>query len=562
MKLESLRNELNTINLELARLLHREPVSLSFQSSGAEEDPLFLYGIVGGKDVGKTSLINCLAGSEISLDTDILDEGTRIAVGYSHISDIPSLKKRLSADVGARLRYVSHERDSLASVVLIDFPDFDSRFQTHREDMRKLVKHLQAVVWVISPRKYGDHELLDQLEAVAQSNENYYVVFNKIDQLEGKADLNTVRKEVVSYISDGCRKRNIPAPDWERLYLISAIDPERYDFPRLHEQMIRAHSEEEIAKAKAENVRFEFTRNVERLHTSYRMMEKSDDIDDCLSFTQGRVAEEFSEPYFETVRDRVVQLEGPRRRISRKVFARRVEHWPILRALFYPLGGVISFFGGRLAFSEKGSNIEETPRSLLRYKGESAAARMQKIRDEIETKYPQFAEQLGGPPDFPAVLDREFSELIDTYEESVARELNENISKPSTFRKLLVYFPLIWFPFLQPILYYFASREGNWFSWGAVQELPAQIIDLFGAGSLLQSAVFLLVFYGIWMVLLYANGARRVLTVGEQEFHETWYGRFLPWATQLLSQPLVDFRDRLSAQIKQLEQIRARINAE
>ena len=198
----------------------------------------------------------------------------------------------------------------------------------------------------------------------------------------------------------------------------------------------------------------------------------------------------------------------------------------------------------------------------MRYKGESAAARMQKIRDEIETKYPQFAEQLGGPPDFPAVLDREFSELIDTYEESVARELNENISKPSIFRKLLVYFPLIWFPFLQPILYYFASREGNWFSWGAVQELPAQIIDLFGAGSLLQSAVFLLVFYGIWMVLLYANGARRVLTVGEQEFHETWYGRFLPWATQLLSQPLVDFRDRLSAQIKQLEQIRARINAE
>ncbi len=559
MRVDSLRNELNTINKDLACLLRRESISLSFQSGAADDDSLFLYGIVGGKDVGKTSLINRLAGAQISRDTDILDEGTRIAVGYSHVADELALKKRLAGDVNDRLRYVSHEQDNLRHVVLLDFPDFDSRFQTHREDMRRLVKHLQAILWVVTPRKYGDHEFLDQLQAVAQSNENYFVVLNKIDQLEQRADFDEVRSEVVSYISEECRKRKIPSPNWDRLFLVSAIEPGRYEFTQLRNRLIRSHSADEIAKAKIENLRFEFTKNIEGIRTTYAVAEKTENIERALDFIQRRVAEEFSDDYFETVRDRVLRMESLRRRISRRLFAYRVEHWPILSTLFYPLGGLISFFGSRIAFTEKDPEEYEGPGSLLRYDGQSAAGKIQSIRDDVETDFPEVAPDLGDVPEYPEWSERRFGELLDSYEQNVTEYLFEGISKPRFFRKTLVYLPLIWFPFLQPILQFLVSKDGEWFSFHTVEELSAQLITLLGAGSLLQAVVFLLVFYGLWLVLLYANGARRVLTIGEREFHEAWYQRFVPSVTDLLCRPLTNFRDRLAEQTSRLRHVEGRL---
>ncbi len=95
MKIDALRKQLGNLNSEIAALMGLEPISLSHQIGDVQKDPLFLYGIVGGKDVGKTVFINQLAGAEISLDTDILDEGTREAVGYYHQQDADAHTRRL-----------------------------------------------------------------------------------------------------------------------------------------------------------------------------------------------------------------------------------------------------------------------------------------------------------------------------------------------------------------------------------------------------------------------------------------------------------------------------------
>ena len=73
------------------------------------------------------------------------------------------------------------------NVVLIDLPDFDSRFFSHRDDTGHLAGHLQGVVWVTTPRKYGDYEFLNQLETIALSHENYFIVLNKIDRPDVRA---------------------------------------------------------------------------------------------------------------------------------------------------------------------------------------------------------------------------------------------------------------------------------------------------------------------------------------------------------------------------------------
>ena len=100
IKINDLRIELDDLNRELAELTEQEPLRLRYQTGDSDKDALFLYGIVGGKDVGKTSLINQLAGARISIDSDILDEGTRKAVAYCHEADRAALQKRLAADMG------------------------------------------------------------------------------------------------------------------------------------------------------------------------------------------------------------------------------------------------------------------------------------------------------------------------------------------------------------------------------------------------------------------------------------------------------------------------------
>ena len=352
MELESLRTQLDQLNKEVASLLDEEPAPLSFHEGKAEEDPLYLYGIVGGKDVGKTTLINQLAGSRISIDTDVLDEGTKTIIAYCHEADIPALNKRIAQEAPNRMNIASHNRNELRNVVLIDFPDFDSRFATHREDMRRFSKRLQGMVWVITPRKYGDHEFIDQLNSIAQSNENYTIVLNKIDQIEKQNDLESIREEVTQYIARECSKRNLPAPNWDRFFMVSALQPERHHFRDLQNRLIRVHSPEEIAKAKLQNLRAEFDRNIDRMRSSYALDKRIAELDGALECISQAVYEQFPEEYFETVRRRIICLQNSRQRISRNLFLQRVEGWPILRNLSYPLSGIISLLGGTVRFRE------------------------------------------------------------------------------------------------------------------------------------------------------------------------------------------------------------------
>jgi len=561
MKIDALRKQLGSLNNEIADLMGVEPVSLSYQRGEAEKDPLFLYGVVGGKDVGKTVLINQLAGAKISLETDILDEGTQEAVAYCHHQDVPMLKKRFATEVAGRIRFVNHNRDTLRNVVLIDFPDFDSRFMSHRQDTRRLSKHLQGLIWVTTPRKYGDHELLSQLEAIAQSHDNYFVVLNKIDQLENIAALDTVRQEIISYLNGQCSKRRIPFPNPAHFFIISALEPGAYEFQQLQDRLIRHHSPEEISKAKNKNLQAEFTKNLERIGSYYDLSVRIKEIDGALEKIEEEVVEQFSEQYYETVWRRVATLETLRRRISGTLFTKQIEGWPILRLLFYPLAGIVSGFGGRLAFSKADQEWSDSPRDLLRHAGQPASLRMQKIRIAVEESFPDLKKDFGDTPNFSKLLEDKFYDFLNQYEDQVTDQLVKDITRPGILKRLLVYLPLIWFPFLQPVCLHLAEVRDSLFSVAGWQDFYPILISLFGSGSLLVSLVFLLLFYTVWLVMIYAHGARKGQKKGAEEFKNLWYAQFLTWTAEALAHPLPHVRAVLTNKIAQLDQIKSTIEA-
>lgn len=560
--IDTLRQELNRVNQEIAGLIDAPPITLPQQAGDADADMLFLYGIVGGKDVGKTSLINQLAGAVISRDTDIIDEGTRVAVAYCHEADLAAVRQRLKSYSGSRLIFVGHRRPELQNVVLMDLPDYDSRFESHLTDVKALTRYLQGLVWVTSPRKYGDDQFLKQLAAVAQSHENYFVVLNKMDQLDAQATPEKVRREVFRFITEECKKRHIHAPELNQLFLVSAVSPEKYEFRQMHERLIRPHTAREIIHAKLKNLAAEFEQNLARMRSNYALDRRIARIDEAEAFVKAQVADHFSQAYCEAVSRRLGEQPHLQRRVIKIIFGQQVKRWPVLRSLFFPLTALISAVGGTLRAVWGDEVPEKTMGDILRYDGRPPAANLFNIRDQLLAAFPDLHGDMGDEPDYNEQVHHHFARLIRAYEERLADYFTAEKRKPGVFKRLLMVLPLAWFPFLQPLV--LKTTSLNWQSPAGdiLKEVLLFFISLLGSKALLTSLAFLGLFYTIVMMLMYAQSGRLVQKQGRVQFQDLWYDQFLYALNEMLVRPMVTRRAALSAKIDELAHIEDTLDGE
>src|SRR5438105_3375692 len=85
-----------------ALLDHDAPV-LSLETAG--ETPLYLVGLIGGKDVGKSSLVNALVGQTIS-EQSSHGPGTEDVIAYAHHSTAEELRMLLDREVPGQYRII------------------------------------------------------------------------------------------------------------------------------------------------------------------------------------------------------------------------------------------------------------------------------------------------------------------------------------------------------------------------------------------------------------------------------------------------------------------------
>src|SRR5713226_1199976 len=115
------------------------------------ERPLLVILLMGGTGVGKSTLLNALAGGTIA-QASFVRPTTRDPVVYYHDSIAPS---RLDPAL-QHCRLAAHDRPALESKIIVDTPDLDSNDLANREKLHQLLPVADVVLYVGSQEKYHD----------------------------------------------------------------------------------------------------------------------------------------------------------------------------------------------------------------------------------------------------------------------------------------------------------------------------------------------------------------------------------------------------------------------
>lgn len=147
-------------------------------------EPTLLVALVGGTGVGKSSLINSLAGEPIAPVGETRPTTNRLYVYHHHTVSAATLPQEATADAVL----IAHDRPELRNKILIDTPDLDSFARAHRERTRRLLKAVGLVLYVFSPEKYRDERTWSVLGEEQRFSASA-AVLNKSDQVASPEEL-------------------------------------------------------------------------------------------------------------------------------------------------------------------------------------------------------------------------------------------------------------------------------------------------------------------------------------------------------------------------------------
>lgn len=136
----------------------RTPDSL-FASSVSR--PL-IVAFLGGTGVGKSTLLNRLAGKEIARTGVVRPTSKEVTLFHHSSVKIAHLPNQLPLD---SIKVAAHSEDKNKHIIWIDMPDFDSTEDNNQALVLQWLPHIDVLIYVVSPERYRDSKAWKILQA-------------------------------------------------------------------------------------------------------------------------------------------------------------------------------------------------------------------------------------------------------------------------------------------------------------------------------------------------------------------------------------------------------------
>lgn len=470
-------------------------------------DRFYLVGLIGGKEVGKSALVNALVGQSITAQTSH-GPGTQGVIAYAHQSQVEPLRALLEQEVPGQYRIVPHTIDSLQRQVLLDLPDIDSHWQQHIEVTRRMLRHMLYPIWMQSVEKYADQQPREMLKKVSAGNapDNFLFVLNKADQVvarEGQAAAEELRDDYARRLA-----RVLSLPALPRVWLVSAAQPNGFDLPELRQVLSRQKSERTVAQSVRQAGR-------QRGLSVLNWLENQDlpgrlkRLERLEVDAQEQVADRLGRPVLEELVPSI--LDDPAHRLSLvdECQQRRMKRWPLVNIVHTVLSPLVGVWRRRLAISQQqGLSGPEALVGLYLSDGDRGlASSVQTTFAHLQQSNPAIGELYRRHKLWESVwAEASISDLRLSLASVVQRQrqmMSERIGGrdnilAALFRSLLTWGAFLWFPIVQPIL---EAVLRDWQA-GSVTHIGLLVVRILGVTFLLQNASFLLIwFFCLWAII-------------------------------------------------------------
>ncbi len=114
-----------------------------------------IVAFMGGTGVGKSSLLNRLAGKAIARAGIVRPTSREVTLFHHQSVTIQHLPEQLPL---AKINISQHDDEVKKNIVWIDMPDFDSTEQSNKQLVLQWLPHIDVLVYVVSPERYKDEK--------------------------------------------------------------------------------------------------------------------------------------------------------------------------------------------------------------------------------------------------------------------------------------------------------------------------------------------------------------------------------------------------------------------
>jgi hypothetical protein len=551
----------------------------------APRDQMYLIAIIGGKDVGKSALVNALVGQEITPRTSF-GPGTETAVAYAHEDQKQNVATLLQREAPGQFRIVTHRIDPLRRQVLLDLPDIDSHYRAHVELTRRILRHVLFPIWMQSVEKYADKQPQELLATVALGNapQNFIFSLNKVDQLTGPAADSAAADSAARELSEDYSKRvssllKIKPP---QIWLLSAIHPDRHDLPALRKLLSEERSEKSVDTSRQNALQrqgLSIADWVSRQDLDHRL----ESMKRLSAAAEEEVAARLGTPLLESVVPRLLEDPAYRMALADELMEKRVARWPIVNLLHILLSPLVSLARRRLplphqfALESPESMVSAHLQSLPTTRGDiidpatpgrSAAAILQSTFAFLHQSYPAIARLYSNwklwetmpAQSAESDLRRRLSSTVERQRSRLREQLGVSGFISAFFRTLLTIGALLWFPIIQPLLESLLSGH-------PMRDLTLLAVRLLGVTYLLKTVAFLAIYYTLLWLILRWDTQRRI-----DKFLYRWKesphtdptlslpGQAIEWLNELLT-PLRTATDRLENVVQRADHLKKSLAA-